>query len=156
MRRIFWNLCHFCSPRGFRDMIFQNDVRSFETPCIILAENTLAKEYINNFAPHCISPADFSLFTTSCIVIQMPNPRSSRDIILLHQPRSFLIWLKVEWRGDEFCLLSLKSTWNVHRNLAWNELSSVVIFYHPLFSIWQMKRFLDPTATQATWRPNSS
>jgi hypothetical protein len=33
MRHIFWCPCHFCSPRGFRDIASQNHVRTFGTPC---------------------------------------------------------------------------------------------------------------------------
>jgi hypothetical protein len=37
MRRIFWHLCHSCSPRGFRDMNSQNHSRTYgTTPWIIL------------------------------------------------------------------------------------------------------------------------
>jgi hypothetical protein len=36
MRRIFWRLCNFCSPRGSRDIASQNRGKTFGTPCIIL------------------------------------------------------------------------------------------------------------------------
>jgi hypothetical protein len=45
--RIFWCLCHFCSPRGSRDIASQNRVRTFGTPCTFILVSCCAILYLS-------------------------------------------------------------------------------------------------------------